>query len=1268
MRRGLFGFGLALVACSSSDPGSVDFEIIWEVPEESRPTGTDGLFLFTFVVFPPDEQVGLRPEPYRPPTLVSLDGVPNGRDRRLRLELRTTDQETSDLRFIGLSEPFVMESGVSSQATVRMDYAPEFATAVVADGIRFGSTDYVREAAITLTIDVRGADRLAIAQDAAFSVGSEAVSLDAEPPDRELPDGFRRFSVPYDLSPACGVDSCDGPKRIFLRAEALAGDEVLASGLLPDALPLVLDTGSPRIRSLDLTIEPPPGAGLVQPTAAATGSRVLYLLSASEAWSEPPALSVRSEAGDTLDFEFVPGASGFASARFEAVVGPDTPEGRYVPTITIRDLAGNVAVETLAERAVEVLPGPLALVVDQASVSYVRSDAGSTSARAFGEFTLPPGPYFALAPPDPYEPTATLPLAAFQLRSGSMPRAIRQLRVWSDPQKTTLLGALEPTAEGWPRTALLALDTGQVFVTGLDAAGNESAPVPLENGWYIATTAGGPESVPAEFFDFFDATPRGVPEGGAPAGPALGGMDGVADDFASKVRWTRADAGYPAPWFAYDPRRDRLFRTVEAAGIARMRVEEWSGEAWVEQFPDSLQIPSATNRYGVAYDARRERLVIFGGERDDFSVLTRNTWAWDGTDWFLINGSKPVPRERASTFMAYDPVRDAMVLFGGESFDDDGQRITRSDVWEHDGADWDEVTPSGTGPEYGDFFFEDGAFFFHPGARSVQLIARMTGRVPQGTATDQLERWEWDGTAWRLTTPAALSDLDRRPDGSPRGGQDTRVVFDPQTLAVYLSFVSSGEAPEIYRFDGAEVERIDGLPGAPRQGLQFFDPLRGVPVGEDASGRYFGFDGSAFFEVGRTRDSTPEPRRGASVVYDPTVERTLISGGQAVDDTPLFDTWSWDGLSWSLVSTSSTGMLRGDRQVYDPVRSRLYGFGGGQADELPTWERTESGWRQLDVAVGPDARTAFGVAFSDVDEDTLLFGGTNAAAPLLDGWTFDGTTWSRVFDGPEARSGHGMTYDASRAAVLLFGGTATDGTPLFDRIWQWSSGAWSSRVPAGPGPQSRDQVALVYFDALERTLLYGGLGEGAVDDQVWAWDGAAWSTLGPVTGRRPPSQTDNRLVVDERRGRVVNLGGRFSASPVDGVWELDVPERPAFQFRAQLPADVPLDALTAVEVEAYCAGAGADEGTAGAQLLIWQNGSEDRSVGWALLDEHTSGPEASPDAARLEASIQANAGRVVSETSRELAVQCRPVPGTAGLDSTVAVDYIEVRLGYARRP
>src|SRR5215208_3728886 len=70
--------------------------------------------------------------------------------------------------------------------------------------------------------------------------------------------------------------------------------------------------------------------------------------------------------------------------------------------------------------------------------------------------------------------------------------------------------------------------------------------------------------------------------------------------------------------------------------------------------------PSPRVQHEMAYDAARQRVVLFGGQTD---ISLNDTWEWDGRVWTQRQNMGPKARDNPA--LAYDSQRDRVVLFGG---------------------------------------------------------------------------------------------------------------------------------------------------------------------------------------------------------------------------------------------------------------------------------------------------------------------------------------------------------------------------------------------------------------------------------------------------------------------------------------------------------------------------------------------------------------------------------------------------------------------------
>jgi hypothetical protein len=111
-------------------------------------------------------------------------------------------------------------------------------------------------------------------------------------------------------------------------------------------------------------------------------------------------------------------------------------------------------------------------------------------------------------------------------------------------------------------------------------------------------------------------------------------------------------------------------------------VWEFDGRRWrAREFANG---PGPRTGPGAAYDSKRGVTVVFGGVGN--SGFLGDLWAWTGLEWRkLADASAAGPVPRAMGQLAYDPRRDRVVLFGGRNGWPDGDL---NDTWEWDGATW----------------------------------------------------------------------------------------------------------------------------------------------------------------------------------------------------------------------------------------------------------------------------------------------------------------------------------------------------------------------------------------------------------------------------------------------------------------------------------------------------------------------------------------------------------------------------------------------------
>ena len=281
----------------------------------------------------------------------------------------------------------------------------------------------------------------------------------------------------------------------------------------------------------------------------------------------------------------------------------------------------------------------------------------------------------------------------------------------------------------------------------------------------------------------------------------------------------------------------------------------------------------------------RQVVMVNGGpERGKPADDPLELWSWDGTQWSLIGADADGPAWRNWPAVAYDTVRDVLVIHGGLQA---GRHF--DETWEWDGQNWTQFTGSGPGSR-------EGALMVYDAARGKSLL--FGGSTPDMQIHG--DTWEWDGQAWTQVSEAGPAP--RFPGG---------MVYDPARQHVLLY---SGHFAD----SSGEFTQFDDL---------------------------WAWDGNIWREL-IVDGTTPGHRTHAGFVYDPETKRVLLVGSGS--DIFLPDVWAWDGTIWQEIPTSNAPARSGLNVAYDPSRDRFILFGGvdrpgGRALD-DTWEWDRASW------------------------------------------------------------------------------------------------------------------------------------------------------------------------------------------------------------------------------------------------------------------------------------------------------------------------------------
>ncbi|MGE3173203.1 MAG: hypothetical protein AB7O97_11315 [Planctomycetota bacterium] len=111
----------------------------------------------------------------------------------------------------------------------------------------------------------------------------------------------------------------------------------------------------------------------------------------------------------------------------------------------------------------------------------------------------------------------------------------------------------------------------------------------------------------------------------------------------------------------------------------------WSGTTWVS-LGTPTTAPTPRLLYGLAYDAGRNRAVLFGGYDYQNGLQIGDTWEFDGLNWQAMSPAQ-APSARQSPKMIHDPLRGHVLLVGGANGGTSASTYL-GDSWTYDGINW----------------------------------------------------------------------------------------------------------------------------------------------------------------------------------------------------------------------------------------------------------------------------------------------------------------------------------------------------------------------------------------------------------------------------------------------------------------------------------------------------------------------------------------------------------------------------------------------------
>ncbi|MFN8587176.1 MAG: kelch repeat-containing protein [Candidatus Eisenbacteria bacterium] len=626
-------------------------------------------------------------------------------------------------------------------------------------------------------------------------------------------------------------------------------------------------------------------------------------------------------------------------------------------------------------------------------------------------------------------------------------------------------------------------------------------------------------------------------------------LGGASATNAADGRW---DAAYPpgrcGATMTYDPVRNRLvlFGGRDAWSQGDLWTLTLAGTpAWSRIRPAGVA-PSARSAHSAIYDPVRDRLLVFGGggalgaTADVWALTLGPTAAWTP---IVPVGTPPSPRAGQSA--VYDPVRDRMIVFGGN---------TSNETWALSLAGtpaWTLLSPTGTPPAGRNSH----AAIYDP------LRDRLL--VYGGYSNTYL------GDCWALSLAGTPAWSPLATTGAGPGLRTNACgLYDPVRDAMLViggDGQAAGMRNDVYSLALAgtptwSLLATTGTPFSPRMW-----PAAAYVPGQDrlivATGLGAGTNGGYLTDGASLAFATlewsaltpltqpPAGRTGMSVIYDSDGRRLVVFGGydrssHAAGGTCFNDTWTLalDGTPrWTLLAPTGTLPLarRGHSAVYDSPNKRMVIFGGVTAagtyrnDVMALTLGATPAWSTLTgFGTPPSARAEHVAIFDPYHDRMVVHGGRNASTTFSDMREFSlfgAASWNVISPGgsvPAARSGHSVLLDASRGRMVIMGGL---GAAAYDDLWAFdllNTREWANVTPSGTSPGARVFHSTVYDAANDRMLLFGGEKNGVMQSELWSLPlaaGGTWTLLAPEDPPLPRSE--HAAIYDPVNARMLSFGG-----------------------------------------------------------------------------------------------------------------------------------------------
>jgi len=351
------------------------------------------------------------------------------------------------------------------------------------------------------------------------------------------------------------------------------------------------------------------------------------------------------------------------------------------------------------------------------------------------------------------------------------------------------------------------------------------------------------------------------------------------------------------------------------------------------------------------------------------------------------------------------------------------------------------------------------------------------------------------------------------------------------------------------------------------------------------------FDGNDWTEI-KTANA-PSVREIAGAAYDSVRDRIVLFGGthqtystdgRTLTETPLHDTWEFNGTNWTQILTDGPAVTKAILE-YDPIRKQtiMLGVNASAATVMFAWDPAAATWKSLTPTVLPTCANEGAMTWQTSNNTILYTGGVCATSSgTEETYEWDGTNWTKIdltlFAGTYLAPA--LTFDQDRQVAVLFGGAppagqlntgtftyankawtgvgdiaypsprslftfatdpvnkviylyggVNDVTAFFD-FWVYQNGMFHPQLTAGQPTDCGSPIGVYDTDRSKLVVLCSG-------SATWEYDGAKWAQF-DATKTAPPPHRFSSLVYDQNLKKTVFFGGLdVSGIYLDQTWTFD---------------------------------------------------------------------------------------------------------------------------------